>query len=115
MKGFDTLGPVVTALMPGSFEIASIMLVLKFCCNSFLPKVIIGTGFRVISVVLDVPVTTTSFISVMACSITKFFDDVVARSTFSTIDLYPKKPVSYTHLRAHETRHDLVCRLLLEK
>src|SRR5450759_513445 len=25
---------------------------------------------------------------------------------------YP--PVSYTHLRAHETRHDLVCRLLLE-
>src|SRR5450759_776517 len=26
-----------------------------------------------------------------------------------------KLPVSYTHLRAHETRHDLVCRLLLEK
>src|SRR5665648_129080 len=26
-----------------------------------------------------------------------------------------EKPVSYTHLRAHETRHDLVCRLLLEK
>src|SRR5450756_10978 len=23
------------------------------------------------------------------------------------------RPVSYTHLRAHETRHDLVCRLLL--
>ena len=22
------------------------------------------------------------------------------------------EPVSYTHLRAHETRHDLVCRLL---
>src|SRR5659263_671550 len=28
-------------------------------------------------------------------------------------DMY--KAVSYTHLRAHETRHDLVCRLLLEK
>ena len=27
----------------------------------------------------------------------------------------PVIPVSYTHLRAHETRHDLVCRLLLEK
>src|SRR5665648_923026 len=27
----------------------------------------------------------------------------------------PDEPVSYTHLRAHETRHDLVCRLLLEK
>ena len=25
------------------------------------------------------------------------------------------RPVSYTHLRAHETREDLVCRLLLEK
>src|SRR5665648_210895 len=25
------------------------------------------------------------------------------------------KAVSYTHLRAHEARHDLVCRLLLEK
>src|SRR5450759_283638 len=23
-------------------------------------------------------------------------------------------PVSYTHLRAHETRHDIVCRLMLE-
>src|SRR5665648_694842 len=29
--------------------------------------------------------------------------------------LAPLQPVSYTHLRAHETRHDLVCRLLLEK
>ena len=32
-------------------------------------------------------------------------------------DSYAKQyaAVSYTHLRAHETRHDLVCRLLLEK
>src|SRR5665648_565193 len=29
--------------------------------------------------------------------------------------LIPFITVSYTHLRAHETRHDLVCRLLLEK
>ena len=28
---------------------------------------------------------------------------------------YFTEPVSYTHLRAHETRHDLVCRLLLEQ
>src|SRR5450759_2912214 len=27
----------------------------------------------------------------------------------------PREAVSYTHLRAHETRHDIVCRLLLEK
>ena len=30
-------------------------------------------------------------------------------------ELMPIDTVSYTHLRAHETRHDLVCRLLLEK
>ena len=36
-------------------------------------------------------------------------DDTWAR------DVAPITPVSYTHLRAHETRHDLVCRLLLEK
>ena len=29
-------------------------------------------------------------------------------------EVFPK-PVSYTHLRAHETVLDLVCRLLLEK
>src|SRR5665648_1241485 len=31
------------------------------------------------------------------------------------LNLIPIVAVSYTHLRAHETRHDLVCRLLLEK
>ena len=36
--------------------------------------------------------------------------------TFSTKHgLAQVKPVSYTHLRAHETVLDLVCRLLLEK
>src|SRR5450759_4967731 len=29
------------------------------------------------------------------------------------VSLHSSGPVSYTHLRAHETRHDLVCRLLL--
>src|SRR5450756_2755360 len=33
----------------------------------------------------------------------------------SRYDMLVIDPVSYTHLRAHETRHDLVCRLLLEK
>ena len=31
------------------------------------------------------------------------------------ISATPPDPVSYTHLRAHETVLDLVCRLLLEK
>src|SRR5450759_458099 len=30
-------------------------------------------------------------------------------------DVEAVAPVSYTHLRAHATRHELVCRLLLEK
>src|SRR5450756_2877439 len=29
-----------------------------------------------------------------------------------SLALIDPEPVSYTHLRAHETRHDLVCRLL---
>ena len=31
------------------------------------------------------------------------------------MDAFRDNPVSYTHLRAHETVLDLVCRLLLEK
>src|SRR5450756_2766674 len=34
---------------------------------------------------------------------------------FGRLRLRGAVTVSYTHLRAHETRHDLVCRLLLEK
>ena len=33
----------------------------------------------------------------------------------SDLDEATRKPVSYTHLRAHETVLDIVCRLLLEK
>ena len=43
------------------------------------------------------------------------------KKTFVTLEqlkeidkTYPT-PVSYTHLRAHETRHELICHLLLEK
>src|SRR5450756_1465393 len=39
------------------------------------------------------------------------------RTLSAEVDVIPRvhgsAPVSYTHLRAHETRHDLVCRLLL--
>ena len=37
---------------------------------------------------------------------------IVTSGTKLRLDYYP---VSYTHLRAHETELDLVCRLLLEK
>ena len=41
----------------------------------------------------------------------EFLGDVLVGAT----TVGSTEPVSYTHLRAHETRHDLVCRLLLEK
>ena len=40
---------------------------------------------------------------------------VTFTASFISIALGTLAAVSYTHLRAHETRHDLVCRLLLEK
>src|SRR5664279_4105121 len=42
------------------------------------------------------------------------FDDATIRGDVGTWLLYPG-PVSYTHLRAHETDSYLVCSLLLEK
>src|SRR5450759_12714 len=43
--------------------------------------------------------------------------EIVGGSLFGSLALVADglHTVSYTHLRAHETRHDLVCRLLLEK
>src|SRR5450756_1826254 len=46
------------------------------------------------------------------CHITVFHHDRDLH--VSSVHLSFLAPVSYTHLRAHETRHDLVCRLLLE-
>src|SRR5450759_2819775 len=39
---------------------------------------------------------------------------LVALRDLGFTSVHGVEPVSYTHLRAHETRHDLVCRLLLE-
>src|SRR5450759_658850 len=48
------------------------------------------------------------------------FGEDEIRDLFRSLEVREKReqvesfdPVSYTHLRAHETRHDLVCRLLL--
>src|SRR5665648_1147785 len=46
----------------------------------------------------------------------KFKEAIEERRKEIKVDcMKPYNAVSYTHLRAHETRHDLVCRLLLEK
>ena len=39
----------------------------------------------------------------------------VILETHKPVDVVVLMPVSYTHLRAHETGRNLVCRLLLEK
>ena len=49
-----------------------------------------------------------------------FFQDVgragiTDQTVFKPVDAERTVPVSYTHLRAHETGRNLVCRLLLEK
>ena len=41
--------------------------------------------------------------------------DAAVRELSEKFDGYTPDAVSYTHLRAHETRGNLVCRLLLEK
>ena len=45
----------------------------------------------------------------MAIPVENFFLDNTTQGTLQT------RAVSYTHLRAHETPEQLVCRLLLEK
>ena len=42
-------------------------------------------------------------------------DDRAGEYVLGTLADDERQPVSYTHLRAHETVLDLVCRLLLEK
>ena len=62
--------------------------------------------------------------NVKATRWTELFCDVVPReggkaygvaATLERFGLEPEEAVSYTHLRAHETGRNLVCRLLLEK
>src|SRR5450756_1250377 len=64
---------------------------------------------RKVTVTSKAPVTSTVKIGLVT--------DVGGRGdqSFNDSALRGLETVSYTHLRAHETRHDLVCRLLLEK
>src|SRR5450756_2146735 len=48
----------------------------------------------------------------LTCGLTRSFS-LTAHGRFTAA--FRMHPVSYTHLRAHETRHDPVCRLLREK
>src|SRR5665648_1228301 len=50
-----------------------------------------------------------------AMSATRYYQVLNALIDSPAALAHDPMPVSYTHLRAHETRPDLVCRLLLEK
>src|SRR5450756_1938910 len=77
-------------------------------------------AIRVVGFALEVPSATTlpdwmlgmaTVASLnMSCTL-----PVIRSGNAASVPLYGICSVSYTHLRAHETRHDLVCRLLLEK
>ena len=73
--------------------------------NMSLMKSIISKAFFTISVI----------ILLCLSSIAQNGLQVSARLIVKKGDLQGSKAVSYTHLRAHETVLDLVCRLLLEK
>src|SRR5450756_2979929 len=62
-------------------------------------------------ILADEPVA--SLDPVLAHSILKYLEELNKKRGITV--LCSLHSVSYTHLRAHETRHDLVCRLLLEK
>src|SRR5665648_1095674 len=74
------------------------------------PRIVIGKDTRISGDMLE---------AALICGICSVGADVVRVGVLPTpgIALLTRTldAVSYTHLRAHETRHDLVCRLLLEK
>src|SRR5450759_5714802 len=69
--------------------------------------------FQVVLVLIAI-VLTTALGLVNPLMIRFIFDDAIGKRNLNLL-LILVGTVSYTHLRAHETRHDLVCRLLLEK
>ena len=87
IKGFETLGPVVTSLIPGTVAIASIIFVFRFCCRNFLFIETIGTGFRMIELALEEPVTTIASSSTTEICMVKFSTTSFLKSIFFTTDL----------------------------
>src|SRR5450756_139336 len=93
-------------------------------------KLFIGLGCIALYILLvslptpaGLPVTGQRALALMVAVIVAWIFEVVpigmasalAIMLLPALGIVSMNAVSYTHLRAHETRHDLVCRLLLEK
>src|SRR5665648_873768 len=86
------------------FSFLSVLKAIRFTKARFCPATLSSVLF------LSLPNVTSRLQCIL--STPQWFLAAVAKSmTLFTLAI----SVSYTHLRAHETRHDLVCRLLLEK
>jgi len=70
---------------------------------------------RLANVVAGITMTTVQLLSLVITSPTPYytFFSIIEIACTSVIVWYAWRSVSYTHLRAHETRHDLVCRCSL--
>src|SRR5450756_2371062 len=81
--------------------------------RSVLPALMTGTTLGLVSILTDLPFTFATFLPIHSSTVVPFRTMVAFCADAFQVMVPPA--VSYTHLRAHETRHDLVCRLLLEK
>src|SRR5450756_9396 len=83
-----------------------IMMVVLFCMS------------RKKTLLLEMPFPVREILLAVDVNAIRFPSPDTEGSKLSAFASAPPSPiltaVSYTHLRAHETRHDLVCRLLLE-
>src|SRR5660398_54550 len=61
------------------------------------------------------PAMTQQCLPVPGDSIVVLADDMMLQNSDNLVPAVNAATVSYTHLRAHETKANLVCRLLLEK
>src|SRR5664280_1239364 len=93
--------------------------------NSFIPKLTAKDKFFSNVIMSVTPIPVEKFILYLDEMIKEYFNNdmmqyvtigkAAAKFAVSPEGPYKSYPVSYTHLRAHETVLDLVCRLLLEK
>src|SRR5450756_2741395 len=68
-----------------------------------------------VSILIAVLMVASAGIYAMSINVRHTISEIEKTHSINAYLLRGLDPVSYTHLRAHETRHDLVCRLLLEK